>query len=176
LVSWSPPSFEGLLGSVPDEGLIVVAHGVQDPGNLGSLLRTADAAGAAAFFLTGEAADLTHPRALRATMGSIFRLPAAPAPSDRIVEALRRRGFRTVGSSPSSPVAYHVERWTGPLALFLGGEGGGLPVELLSRLDASVGIPMRRGVESLSVGAAAAVLLFEAARQRAGALSDPGDG
>jgi len=166
LVSWRRPTAEELLRAAGPDALVVVAHGVQDPGNLGSLLRTADAAGAAAFLVAGPAADLSHPRAVRATMGSLFRLPAAAAEAPEILRALRARGFRTIGTSPSATTTYDAEPWTGPSALFLGGEGAGLPPELLQELDATVSIPMRAGVESLSVGAAAAVLLFEAARRR----------
>lgn len=166
VVRWRQPSAESVLRDVAGDGLVVVAHGVQDPGNLGSLLRTADAAGAAALLVAEAGADLSHPRTVRATMGSVFRLPAAAAAAPEILSALRLRGFRTVGSSPSAPTRYDAEAWTGRLALFLGGEGAGLPAALLQGLDGSVSIPMREGVESLSVGAAAAVLLFEAARRR----------
>jgi TrmH family RNA methyltransferase len=166
LVRWPDSTLRSVLGRVASDGLVVVVHGVQDPGNLGSLLRTADAAGAAALVAAPGGADLSHPRTVRASTGSIFRLPSLAAESAETLEELRSRGFRTVGSSPSSTTSYDAEPWTGPLALFLGGEGAGLPAELLTGLDASVSIPMRGGVESLSVGAAAAVLLFEAARRR----------
>ena len=114
----------------------------------------------------GGGADLYHPRTVRASMGSIFRLPAASATTEESLARLRERGFRTVGSSPTATTPYEAEPWTGPLALLVGGEGAGLPAELLAGLDAVVKIPMRGGAESLSVGAAAAVLLFEAARRR----------
>lgn len=166
IVRWSRPSVAAVLRDAGREPLIVVAHRVQDPGNLGSLLRTADAAGATALLVVEPAADLSHPRTVRATMGSIFRLPAAAGTLEEIREALLRAGVRTVGSSPSASASYFEENWRGALALFLGGEGAGLPPALLAGLDATVGIPMRAGVESLSVGAAAAVLLFEAKRRR----------
>lgn len=166
LVRWPASTLRDLLGRIAAGGLVVVVHGVQDPGNLGSLLRTADAAGAAALVAERGGADLTHPRTVRASTGSIFRLPSVTAESAETLQELRSRGFRTVGSSPSSANSYEAEPWTGALALFVGGEGAGLPAELLRGLDASVSIPMRDGVESLSVGAAAAVLLFEAARRR----------
>lgn len=96
----------------------------------------------------------------------MFRLPAVAAETAEIFELLGHRGFRTLGSSPTGARPYHEEAWTGALALFLGAEGAGLPADLLAGLDGVVAIPMRAGVESLSVGAAAAVLLFEAARRR----------
>lgn len=166
LVRWPVSTLSSVLEGLAADGLVVVVHGVQDPGNLGSLLRTADAAGAGALVAARGGADLTHPRTVRASTGSIFRLPSVMAESEEILRELRARGFRTVGSSPSSSTPYDAEPWSGPLALFVGGEGAGLPAGLLAGLDASVSIPMREGVESLSVGAAAAVLLFEAARRR----------
>ncbi len=156
------PVLEGRPG-VP---LIVVAHGVQDPGNLGSILRTAHAAGATGFIATGDGADLYHPRAVRATMGSIFRLPAWTADPGRVLDALRERGIARVAADAATGVAYDRRDFRAPTALFLGREGSGLPRELVERLDGAVRIPLHPGVDSLSVGAAAAVLLFEAARQR----------
>ena len=146
--------------------LVVVVHALQDPGNLGSVLRTADAAGASAFLASGDGTDLHHPRVVRASMGSIFRLPAAVAAPEEVLEELARRGVRTFGSSPSAGVDYDRADFSGPSALFVGRESGGLPDESLARMDHTVRIPMREGLDSLSVGAAAAVLLFEAARQR----------
>jgi len=146
--------------------LVVVTQGVQDPGNLGSLVRTADAAGAAACFVGEGCADPYHPRAVRATMGSIFRLPLFPEPGARTIGRLRQRNVRLVGTDPRDGVDYHRAVLTGAAALFFGGEGGGLAESWRAAMDFWVRVPMRAGVESLSVGAAASVLLFEAARQR----------
>ena len=156
--------------------LLLVAHGVQDPGNLGSLLRTAEAAGAGAFFTTPGAADLFHPRAVRASMGSILRLPALGVELDTLLPELRRRGVALAGTDPRAGKAYGECDLSGPLALFFGAEGKGLPVELAGALDTVIRIPLAPGVESLSVGAAAAVVLFEAARQRTGTSPNRGDG
>jgi TrmH family RNA methyltransferase len=146
--------------------LVVVACGMQDPGNLGSVLRTAEAAGATGFAATPGGAELTHPRAVRATMGSIFRLPAAEADAEAVVALARRNGVTLVGAAARHGTPYDALDWTRPCALLLGSEGAGLPPEIAARLDAHVTVPMRDPVESLSVGAAAAVLLFEAARRR----------
>jgi TrmH family RNA methyltransferase len=152
---------ETLLKDAPAPALIVVAHGVQDPGNLGSIVRTADAAGATALVAIGGGADLFHPRTVRATMGSIFRLPAVPSSVDGVADVCRARGVRLVGSASRGGDDYRAFDWSLPTALFLGSEGSGLPDSLIGRMDATVRIPLRQGVDSLSVGAAAAVLLFE---------------
>ena len=160
------PSLDAVVhgrGGVP---LLVVAEGVQDPGNLGGIVRTADAAGATGFVAAGAGADLFHPRAVRGTMGSIFRLPAACAESDETIDHALRLGLSVIGAVPRGGVPYDRIDWRRAAALVLGGEGSGLSSAVLSRLTARAAIPMREGVESLSVGAAAAVLLFEAARSR----------
>jgi TrmH family RNA methyltransferase len=146
--------------------LFLVTCGIQDPGNLGTILRSADASGAAALLVTGESADLFHPRCVRASMGSIFRQPTVSMKLDPLLDLLRDRGVETVAADPSRGEPYDAVDLTGPVALFLGREGTGLPRDVSVRLDRAVAIPMSSGVESLSVGAAAAVLLFEAARQR----------
>jgi TrmH family RNA methyltransferase len=116
---------------------------------------------------TPGSADLFHPRAVRASAGSIFRMPAIEASADDLLREAGGASLALVGADPRGGAAYHAHDWTRPAALLLGGEGAGLPAAVEGRLDARVAIPMRTPVESLSVGAAAAVLLFEAARQRA---------
>lgn len=159
-------SLDEVLSAERGTPLIAVACGVQDPGNLGAVLRTAEAAGATGFVSTPGSADLTHPRAVRATMGSIFRMPACEAPLASLFDRAARAGLEIVGSDAHAATSYDAFDWGPPLALLLGGEGAGLPAEAAGRLHATVAIPMAAGVESLSVGAAAAVLLFEAARAR----------
>jgi TrmH family RNA methyltransferase len=157
-------------GGVP---LVVIAWGVQDPGNLGGIVRSADAAGATGLIATGGSADLYHPRTVRATMGSIFRLPLTDGEGDDILDRVAAAGLVTIGAVPRGGTPYDAIDWRAPSALLLGGEGAGLPGELEARSGVRVGVPMRHGVESLSVGAAAAVLLFEAARSRRGASGAP---
>ena len=148
--------------------LLVVACGVQEPGNLGALWRTADAAAATGFLTTPGSAGLTHPRAVRASMGAIFRLPAIEAGLDAVLEEVKRRGFRVMGADARGALNYDKVDWSGPIALLFGGEGAGLPREADACLDLRVAVPLAPGVESLSVNAAAAVLLFEAVRKRRG--------
>jgi RNA methyltransferase, TrmH family len=157
---------DAVLRGRPGTPLLVVACGVQEPGNLGALWRTADAAGATGFVATPGSASLTHPRTVRATMGAIFRLPAVEAEVGDVLREVERRGLRIYGADARDSIAYDKVDWSGPIALLLGAEGAGLPEEVTQRLDARVGIPMASGVESLSVNAAAAVLLFQAARHR----------
>lgn len=165
-----------LLDRIEPRPLVVVACGVQDPGNLGSLLRTADACGASGFVATEGGVELDHPRAVRATAGSIFRLPAARAEAGWLVEELRRRGYRQVAADPRGRIVYDGADWSGRLAIWLGSEGSGLPLEILEAVDETVRIPMEPGVESLSVGAAAAVVLYEARRARTGRAPRPTSG
>ena len=159
-------SHEQALSRDDSAPLIVVAFGLQEPGNLGALVRTADGAGAAACYVCGDSVDPYHPRAVRATMGSIFRLPTPRVDLPDLLRRFRDRAVRTIGTSPSATTSYLECDLARPVAVFFGREGTGLPDELAARLDDRVHIPLRPGVESLSVGAAAAVLLFEAARQR----------
>lgn len=151
----------------PGVALLAVAAGLQDPGNLGAMIRSADAAGATGFVALGEGADLFHPRAVRASMGSIFRVPCGAEPeAATLLECLRELGIGTLATHPDAELLYDLCDLRQPVALFFGAEGKGLPAGLAARLDGTVRIPMQPGVDSLSVGAAAAVLLYEAARQR----------
>ncbi len=161
-----PPSLDGVIAGRGGTPLLVVACGVQDPGNLGALMRTADAAGATGFLSTPGSAGLTHPRAVRAGMGAIFRLPAIEARLEEVLEEVHSREFTVVGADPRGATDYDTVDWDRPVALLLGGEGAGLPPEADAALDLRVVVKMAPGVESLSVNAAAAVLLFSAARKR----------
>jgi TrmH family RNA methyltransferase len=147
--------------------LVVVAVALQNPGNLGGLLRTAEATGASGAYLTRGTADPFAWKALRGSMGSAFRLPhvrvGEPGP---LLERLRARGLRVVAAVAEGGAAYTAARLRGPLALVLGNEGAGLDDDLLALADERVAIPLCPPVESLNVGVAAGVLLFEAARQR----------
>ena len=146
--------------------LVVVCDGIQDPGNLGAILRSADAAGAAVLLATGTTADWRHPRTVRASTGSIFRLPIEQTETETAVERLRQHGLTLVGTTVRKGQDFRDVALTGGCALFFGGEGAGLDEGLLETLDRVITIPLHPGVESLSVGAAVAVTLFEAVRQR----------
>jgi TrmH family RNA methyltransferase len=166
LVRRHPWAEDAGLGTEDGAPFVVVAAGIQDPGNLGAIIRTADAAGATACFVFEGSCDPFHPRAVRATMGAIFRVPVIQDSPETLFARLREHGLRLIGTEAGRGSDYDRCDLTGPLAILLGSEGAGLTDPLRVALDESVRVPMREGVESLSVGAAAAVVLFEAARQR----------
>jgi TrmH family RNA methyltransferase len=147
--------------------LVLVADGVQNPGNLGGLLRTAEAAGASGAYVTEGSADPLSWKALRGSMGSAFRLPhrRGLTAADAIAR-LRKRGLAIVGTAAEGGTPYADADWRRPLALLLGNEGAGLPEAVRRQADSVVSIPLWGPVESLNVGVAAGLLLFEAARQR----------
>ena len=159
---------------VPEHGapLVVVAVGIQNPGNLGGLLRTAEAAGATSAFLTEGTADPFSWKALRGSMGSAFRLPhlRGGAP-EATLKRLRGQGLKVVATVALGGSHYTSAKLSGRVALVFGSEGPGLPAELLRHADECVTIPLQPPVESLNVGVAAGILLFEAARQRQGERS-----
>jgi TrmH family RNA methyltransferase len=155
---------EQVLAGTP---LVVVAVGVQNPGNLGGLLRTAEAAGATGAFLVGPTADPYSWKSLRGSMGSAFRLPHLRERSlGTALATLESRGLRLAATVAHGGTRYDEADLRGPLALLLGSEGAGLPEEVEARAAVRLTIPLRPPVESLNVGVAAGVLLFEAARQR----------
>ena len=146
---------------------VLVAVSVADPGNAGTLLRCAEAAGAGAVIFSGEAADPYGPKAVRASAGSIFRLPPAlsedPAAT---LDELRSQGLRTVGAAAGRGLPFDRADLFPPLALVVGNESHGLPASLAGSIDEWVHVPLAGQAESLNVGAAAAVLCFEVQRRR----------
>jgi TrmH family RNA methyltransferase len=153
-----------IFGGTP---LVLVADGVQNPGNLGALVRTAEAAGATGAILAAGCADPFSWKALRGSMGSAFRLPVARGgDAGREIEALLARGLRVVATAADGELRYDAADLRGPVAVVVGSEGRGLSPAALERSSSRVRIPLAGAVESLNVAAAAALVLFEAARQR----------
>jgi TrmH family RNA methyltransferase len=148
------------------DALVVVAHDVQDPGNVGGVIRTAEAAGATAFIATPSTADPLGWKALRGSMGSALRMPLARADGTDALAALRRHGIATMALVPRGGEPLFGLDLMKPSALILGGEGAGLPPDIVRHADRRVSIPMTGPVESLNVGIAAALVLYEAFRQR----------
>jgi len=163
VVSYTPSPSEALIGAT----MVVVCVDVRDPGNLGTVIRTADAAGVDAVVCCDGTVDPTNPKCVRASAGSLFHLPVVDGgTSVAAVSDLSARGFTTVATVVRGGTDYTSIDWTGPVALVLGNEAGGLPPELVAILDAGVTIPMAGRAESLNVSVSAAVLCFEALRQR----------
>ena len=158
--------FDDLLRPAP--ALLVVASDVQDPGNAGAIIRSAEAGGATGVIFTGASADPWGWKALRAAMGSTFRLPVVRDPDVRhACHAVSRTGVLVRAAVPQGGVPLQQVDLRPATALLLGGEGGGLTNEVLLLADEQVTIPMHPPVESLNVAVAAALLVYEAGRQRA---------
>jgi TrmH family RNA methyltransferase len=149
-----------------EPALLVVAAGLQDPGNLGTILRSAEAFGAGGVALTEGTVSVYNPKTVRATAGSIFRLPAVGAKLGELALILRERGVRLYATSSHKGTRLHEAALTEPTAFFIGNEGAGLPRDVMAKMDATLAIPQVRPVESLNAGVAASILLYEAARQR----------
>jgi TrmH family RNA methyltransferase len=146
------------------DGPFVVAAGLQDPGNLGTILRSAEAFGAAGIFLTEGTVSPYNSKVLRGSAGSIFRLPFLQISSAELIPLLRARGVRLIATSSHQGTPLPKFSWTLPLAIFIGNEGAGLPRELLREMDETLVIPQAAQVESLNAGVAASIVLYEAAR------------
>ncbi len=161
------PSFdEGAMYS--GRPLVVVAAGLQNPGNVGALLRAAEAAGATGAYLTAGTADPFSWKALRGAMGSAFRLPQVRGlAAKEAVARLRRRGVTTLAAAAAGGDRYDTVDLDRPLAFLFGEEARGLPADVIAEADGRITIPMSGRAESLNVAVAAGILLFEAARQRA---------
>ena len=150
-----------------ENALVIVAVDVQDPGNVGSLLRAAEAGGATGAIVCGGSANPFSWKALRGSMGSAMRLPTVTGLSaGDAIDALRGASIRVVASVARGGSDPDTFDWRGKVGLLIGGEGPGLSDDLISVADARVTIPMTPRVESLNVAAAAAVLVYAARRQR----------
>jgi TrmH family RNA methyltransferase len=157
---------------VGDDLLVLVAHQLRDPGNLGTVIRTADAAGASGVVVIEPAVDLYDPQTVRATMGSLFALPVVrlddEAPLAGWYEDLRAAGLPllVVATSARGERLYFEVDYTGPAVLLLGSERHGLPPALRESADVLVRLPMAGRATSLNVSTAAAALIYEVIRQR----------
>ncbi len=147
--------------------LVLVVDAVQNPGNLGALLRTAEAAGATGAYLAGACADPFGWKALRGSMGSAFRLPHRRGlDTAAVVERLLAGGLAVLATAADGEQRYDEADLRGPSAILVGAEGAGLPAAVLARATARLRVPLAPPVESLNVAVAAALVLYEAARQR----------
>lgn len=151
---------------LPDDPLVVVLEGVEKPGNLGAVLRSADGAGADAVILADPRTDLFNPNAVRASLGAIFGMPLAAASSADVAVDLARRGITVITARVDADDRYTEVDLTGPIAIVLGSEADGLTDRWPAPPAHPVRLPMLGVGDSLNVSIAAAILLYEARRQR----------
>jgi RNA methyltransferase, TrmH family len=162
------------LGGQP---LLLICEGVEKPGNLGAILRTADAAGVTAVIATDPVTDWGNANLVRASKGAVFAVPVAAAPSARVLPWLAGRGLTLVAAAPDGDVLLAEADLTGPVAIAVGSETHGLSGQWRDKADVTVRIPMFGRADSLNVAAAAAIVVYEAVRQRMarGHHAEPGD-
>jgi TrmH family RNA methyltransferase len=151
-------------------GPVMVVVGLQDPGNLGTILRSAEAFGSAGVVLGEGTVSPFNSKVIRASAGSLFRLPVIVAKTagglESISGKLRQEGVRLIATSSHKGTPLDQARLTGPSAIFIGSEGAGLPRGLMAQVDELIAIPHTAQVESLNAGVAGSIVLYEAARQR----------
>ncbi len=172
------PYAEQSLGSLtlPDAPLIVVVEDAEKPGNLGAILRTADAAGVDALIMpepdhspSGErtkGTDLHNPNVIRASLGAAFTVPQVTAPSSDLIAWLKAQGIQIVAAVPDADTLYTATDLTGPVAMVMGSEAWGLSDAWREAADVLVRIPMSGEVDSLNLATSTALLVYEAVRQR----------
>jgi RNA methyltransferase, TrmH family len=165
LVRWPQPTFDEVLAKSRFGPLLVVA-GIQDPGNLGTIMRSADAFGVAALILGEGTVSAFNPKVVRASAGSIFRLPVLRAKLASTLPQLRESGLRLLATSSHKGTPLQKATLQFPLAVFIGGEGAGLTRELLAQMDEVIAIPHSPKVESLNAGVAASIVLYEISKQK----------
>ena len=147
-------------------GPLLAIAGVQDPGNLGTILRSAEAFGAGGALLGEGTVSSFNSKVIRASAGSVFRLPIVQTKLAAILDQLRELGLRLIATSSHKGTPLDQAMLTAPLAIFIGSEGAGLPRDLLAEMTDTVVIPHSPTVESLNAGVAASIVLYETARQR----------
>lgn len=165
LARWKEFSLEDVLARSTAGPLLAIA-GVQDPGNLGTMLRSAEAFGAGGTILGEGTVSPFNLKVVRASAGSVFRLPLARGKLSEAVSLMRQHGVRLVATASHKGTPLDQAKLAGPLAIFIGSEGAGLPRDLIKEMDEVVAIPQAPQVESLNAGVAASIVLYEVARQR----------
>jgi TrmH family RNA methyltransferase len=149
-----------------DSGALVGVAGVQDPGNLGTIIRSAEAFEASGVLLGENTVSAFNSKVVRASAGSVFRLPSARVKLVDVIPKLRERGMRLLATSSHKGTRLDQVDFGKPTAIFIGNEGAGLPRDVMAEMDEVVAIPHSERVESLNAGVAASILLYEAVRQR----------
>lgn len=151
------------LSAIP---FLVVVEGAEKPGNVGAILRSADAAGVDGLILCAGGTDLHNPNVIRASLGTRFTVPCTEAPTAEVLAWLRQRGIAAVAATPDGAAVYTKTDLTGPVAIVTGSEAEGLSQEWLAGADARVTIPMRGVADSLNLATSTTILLYEVVRQR----------
>ena len=165
LVRCKPCKLEDVLAKAQAGPLLAIA-GVQDPGNLGTILRSAEAFGAGGVLLGEGTVSPFNSKVIRASAGSVFRLPIVQTNLAGTLDQMRELGLRLIATSSHKGTPLDQAILTGPLAVFIGSEGAGLPRELLAEMTEIVAIPHSPSVESLNAGVAASIVLYETARHK----------
>jgi len=162
LAEMPPPAPDAIFR--PD-ALVLVACGVQEPGNLGSMMRSGAAAGATGFVAVGPSADIYHPRCVRGSAGAVLVLPSIRMSEDDFLGAAEGSGLRLLAASPRGGTDFRTADYSRPVAVVIGSEAHGVG-DAVADASEAITIPMPGAAESLNAAAAAAVIMFEAARQR----------
>lgn len=157
--------------ALPENPRVVVLEGVEKPGNIGAVLRSADGAGISALVVADGRTDLYNPNAIRASLGTIFTLPVCAATAAEALDWLRRRGLAIYAAVVGGRLAYDQADFRGPTAIVLGSEAQGLSKAWSASDVVPIGLPMRGAADSLNVSATAAVLCYESLRQRRPGIS-----
>jgi TrmH family RNA methyltransferase len=158
------------IADIAVEGLTVILHDVRDPGNAGTIIRSADAAGATAVVITGQSVDPFNPKTLRATAGSIFHLPVAVAPLSDALDHFANGGAQTFATVVRGAKSHRDVDFSKPTVVVIGNEASGLDDVSIAMCDSSITIPMAGRSESLNAAIAASLIMFEALYQREDAL------
>jgi RNA methyltransferase, TrmH family len=166
LVKLRPVTMENILQQLEAKILLVGVAGIQDPGNLGTIIRSAEAFGARAVLLGEKTVSPFNAKAVRASAGSLFREPLLRVKMAETIPRLKERGVRVIVTSSHKGKPLQEADFTGAAMIVVGSEGAGVPHELLAQADELVTIPHSERVESLNAGIAASILLYEASRQR----------
>ena len=157
---------------VPAPALLVIAAGLQDPGNLGTIVRSAEAFAATGLLVAERTVSPWNWKAVRASAGSMFRLPVVKVMLAEALAEVKRRGLRVLATSSHKGTQIGECDLRGSVAIIIGNEGAGLPKDVLAQADEAVCIPQSPKVESLNAGIATSIILYEAARQRAASPKD----
>ncbi len=152
---------------IRDDSLLIILEDLQDPGNLGTIMRMAEGAGACGVIMTKQTTDLFSPKAVRATMGAIFRMPYFITDSiEETISQLKKASINIYAATLDGDCDYDKQDYTNPSAIIIGNEGAGIKPGTAALADKKIFIPMKGSLESLNAAMAAGIITYEAARQR----------